>query len=184
VTDNFFEQGRAFSPGGPSFTRIHQRFGTQLPLAFQEATIEQIANTLRRTEDSWQVGIVDRNKSRREIIRRFLHSWDYRRVLWFGTLAHTLAPDYPFYGLQAGLDGSSSVFIDRAHGSLLPGRDPPPATRDPTGWCQLGGAVAMNRPAVVVTGEEVGCWRSSISRRQTWLGSRETAVSRMKLGAF
>ncbi len=108
VNDNFFDLGGHSLMAVHMFTRIKEEFGVNLPLAtlFQEATIEHLSNTIN-TEikpTTWSSLIEIEPKGNHAPF--FCIHGITGDILWFRELAQCLAPDYPFYGLQArGLDG-------------------------------------------------------------------------------
>jgi amino acid adenylation domain-containing protein len=108
VNDNFFDLGGHSLMAVHMFTRIKVEFDVNLPLAtlFQEATIEHLANIIN-TEikpAAWS-SLIEIEPQGNHAPFFCIHGIT-GDILWFRELARCLAPDYPFYGLQArGLDG-------------------------------------------------------------------------------
>lgn len=115
VRDNFFELGGHSLMAVHMFTRIHQEFNVNLPLAtlFQGATIENLASVISsRTGPTTWSSLVE-IETQGDHTPFFCVHGITGDILWFRDLAHCLAPDYPFYGLQArGLDGIQEPFND------------------------------------------------------------------------
>ena len=115
VRDNFFELGGHSLMAVHLFTRINQEFNVNLPLAtlFQEATIENLAKVISsRTGPSTWSSLVEIEPQGENPPFFCVHGIT-GDILWFRNLAYCLAPDYPFYGLQArGLDGIQEPFND------------------------------------------------------------------------
>lgn len=113
VTDNFFELGGHSLLAVHLFSRIKHEFGVNLPLAtlFQKTTIEQLTETLQqKTEPATWSSLIAIEPQGNHLPFFCIHGVT-GDILWFKDLAHALAPDYPFYGLQArGLDGVQQPF--------------------------------------------------------------------------
>jgi thioesterase domain-containing protein len=125
VTDNFFELGGHSLLAVRLMAQIQQRFGQDLPLAtlFQGATIEHLASILRQQVMSRphsplveiQAGFSPTETTsiaggKQRLPFFCVHPAD-GTVLSYADLAHQLAPDQPFYGLQApGLDGEQEPY--------------------------------------------------------------------------
>ncbi len=143
VNDNFFDLGGHSLLAVQMFTRIKDEFGMNLPLAtlFQEATIEHLANIIDTESKPTTWSSLIEIEPRGNHAPFFCIHGITGDILWFRELARCLAPDYPFYGLQArGLDGvqdpitrideMATQYIDEirrtpAHRTVLPG------------WCQF-----------------------------------------------
>ncbi|HET9913458.1 MAG TPA: amino acid adenylation domain-containing protein [Anaerolineales bacterium] len=113
VKDNFFELGGHSLMAVHMFTRIAEKFNTNLPLStlFQEATIEHLARVIHRSAEpvAWS-SLIEIEPAGDHPPFFCIHGIT-GDVLWFRDLAKALAPDYPFYGLQArGLDGIQEPF--------------------------------------------------------------------------
>ena len=113
IKDNFFELGGHSLLAVHMFAQIKKQFDVNLPLAtlFQEATIEHLANIINNKVQpaSWSslIGIETQGAHPPFFCIHGITG----DILWFRDLAHCLAPDYPFYGLQArGLDGAQVPF--------------------------------------------------------------------------
>ena len=103
VTDNFFELGGHSLAAVRSFALIEKRLGKKVPLAtvFQGATVEHLANILRRrTEAAPRSSLVaiQPDGSRRPL---FLIHPAGGHVFPYAHLARHLGSDQPCYGLQA-----------------------------------------------------------------------------------
>jgi thioesterase domain-containing protein/acyl carrier protein len=108
VKDNFFELGGHSLLAVHLFTRINQEFGVNLPLAtlFQEATIEHLASVIHSQSAPKLWSSLVEIEPKGDHLPFFCVHGITGDILWFRELARCLAPDYPFYGLQArGLDG-------------------------------------------------------------------------------
>ncbi len=108
VRDNFFELGGHSLMAVHLFTQINREFNLNLPLStlFQDATIEHLASVI----DSKSAPVTWSSLIEIEPLGDhppfFCVHGITGDILWFRDLAQSLAPDYPFYGLQArGLDG-------------------------------------------------------------------------------
>jgi amino acid adenylation domain-containing protein len=111
VKDNFFEMGGHSLLAVHMFSRIKQEFDVNLPLAtlFREATIEHLAQVIQdETGPGTWTSLVEIESQGNHPPFFCVHGLT-GDILWFRNLAHCLAPDYPFYGLQSrGLDGIQS----------------------------------------------------------------------------
>ncbi len=117
VQDNFFELGGHSLMAVHMFTRINQEFNVNLPLAtlFQEATIEHLAQVIRSQNAPAVWSSLIEIEPQGDHTPFFCVHGITGDILWFRDLAHSLAPDYPFYGLQArGLDGIQEPFSEIA----------------------------------------------------------------------
>jgi thioesterase domain-containing protein/acyl carrier protein len=115
VRDNFFELGGHSLLAVRLLTEIEQAFGIRLSLVnlFQEATVEQVAHLIRRQSGptSWPSVVALQPQGAKPPF--FCVHGITGDVLWFTNLAQCLAPDQPFYGLQArGLDGIQGPFTE------------------------------------------------------------------------
>lgn len=113
IKDSFFELGGHSLLAVRLFSRIEQEFGKNLPLVclFKEATIEHLANLIRQQAGLtiWS-SLVDLQPIGNKPPFFCVHGLT-GDVLWFAALARHLAPEQPFYGLQArGLDGVQEPF--------------------------------------------------------------------------
>nr|WBQ34533.1 non-ribosomal peptide synthase [Okeania sp. VPG18-21] len=113
VQDNFFELGGHSLIAVRLMSQVEKHFGKNIPLAilFQAQTIEQLANILRQSTDSfsWSPLVpIQPNGSKRPF---FCVPGAGGNVMYFSYLARYLGSDQPFYGLQAvGLDGESAPY--------------------------------------------------------------------------
>jgi len=108
VKDNFFELGGHSLMAVHLFARINQAFHVNLPLAtlFREATIEYLAEEIYSQSESGTWSSLTAIEPEGDHLPFFCVHGLTGDILWFRDLAHCLAPDYPFYGLQSrGLDG-------------------------------------------------------------------------------
>ena len=108
VRDSFFELGGHSLMAVHLFNQINREFNLNLPLAtlFQDATIEHIASVIdsKAVPVTWSSLIEIEPQGNHPPF--FCVHGITGDILWFRDLAQCLAPDYPFYGLQArGLDG-------------------------------------------------------------------------------
>lgn len=113
VTDDFFEIGGSSLLALQLFERIEATFHVSLPLSglFRGATIEYLAALIEESDDSWSPLVPIQPEG--DTPPFFCVHGITGDVLWFRELASHLAPDYPFYGIQAlGLDGKSPPFSD------------------------------------------------------------------------
>jgi pyochelin synthetase len=111
VTDNFFDLGGTSMMAVRLFSELRKRFGKSLSLAtlFQAATVEKIAELVRSSgyASSW-ASIVPIQPGGHKPPFYCVHGAG-GNVLMFRELAERMAPDFPFYGIQArGLDGSKN----------------------------------------------------------------------------
>jgi acyl-CoA synthetase (AMP-forming)/AMP-acid ligase II/thioesterase domain-containing protein len=111
IKDNFFDLGGYSLLAVHLFEEIEKVTGKTLPLAtlFQAATVEQLADLLRREEWSalWSPLVaIQSNGSKPPFF--FVHAIG-GNVLNYRSLSRYLGPDQPFYGLQSqGLDGKQA----------------------------------------------------------------------------
>jgi thioesterase domain-containing protein/acyl carrier protein len=107
MRDNFFELGGHSLLAVRLLTEIEQTFGVRLALIrlFQEATIGQLARLIRQQTEltPWPSLVALQPQGSKPPF--FCIHGITGDILWFKDLAHRLAPDQPFYGIQArGLD--------------------------------------------------------------------------------
>lgn len=115
VKDNFFELGGHSLMAVHLFTRINQEFNVNLPLAtlFQEATIENLAHVITNKSAPAVWSSLIEIEPQGDHVPFFCVHGITGDILWFRDLARCLAPDYPFYGLQArGLDSVQEPFSE------------------------------------------------------------------------
>ncbi len=108
IQDNFFELGGHSLMAVHLFSRIKDEFSVNLPLAtlFREATVAYLAQEIQQESglNTWSSLIEIEPLGERSPF--FCVHGLTGDILWFRDLAHCLAPNYPFYGLQSrGLDG-------------------------------------------------------------------------------
>ena len=110
IRDNFFDLGGHSLLAVRLMAQIQQQFQKHLPLAtlFQSPTIAQLAESMRQETDciAWSSLVpIQPNGSQ---LPFFCVPGSGGNVIYLHDLARYLAPDRPFYGLQAvGLDGKS-----------------------------------------------------------------------------
>jgi aspartate racemase len=113
IQDNFFELGGHSLLAARLMHRVGQTIGKTVPLAMllQAPTIEQLAQALR--QDGWAQqwsSLVEMQPAGSRSPFFCVHGVG-GNVLNFRELAKRMAPDHPFYGMQAqGLDGSRPCF--------------------------------------------------------------------------
>ena len=111
LQDNFFDLGGTSMIAVRLFSELRKRFGKNLSLStlFQAPTIEQISEILRNSgyAPAWS-SLVPIQPGGSKPPLYCVHGGG-GNVLIFKDLAARLAPDFPFYGLQAhGVDGSKN----------------------------------------------------------------------------
>ncbi len=162
IRESFFELGGHSLLAVHMFAQIKEQFDVNLPLAtlFQEATIEHLANTINHKvkPPTWSPLIGIETQGNHPPL--FCIHGITGDILWFRDLAHCLAPDYPFYGLQArGLDGTQSPFSrieDMAEYYISELRLHQPKGPYYLGGASLGGTVALEiAQQLLKHGEEV-----------------------------
>jgi pyochelin synthetase len=110
LQDNFFDLGGNSLGAVRLFSEMRQLFGRTFPLSvlFQAPTVEKLADLIRK--DGWSpnwASLVPIQAGGSKPAFFCVHGGG-GNVLIYRELAGHLAPDYPFYGLQArGLDGGS-----------------------------------------------------------------------------
>jgi thioesterase domain-containing protein/acyl carrier protein len=114
LTDNFFDHGGTSLQAMRLFMAVQEEFSVNLPLSvlIKDATIEQIATHIRaelgepeNRVAAWS-NLVDIQPHGDRPPFFCIHGLT-GDVLWFRELGACMAPDQPFYGLQAqGLDGA------------------------------------------------------------------------------
>jgi aspartate racemase len=107
IRDNFFELGGHSLLAARLIHRVGQTLGKTLPLAmlFEAPTIEQLASSLRQDWGHYWSSLVPIQPAGSQPPLFCVHGVG-GNVLGFYELAHSMSPDYPFYGLQSqGLDG-------------------------------------------------------------------------------
>jgi pyochelin synthetase len=109
IRDNFFDLGGNSLVAVRLFSEMRKLFGRSFSLSvlFQAPTIEKLADMIRK--DGWTSkwsSLVPIQPGGNKPLFFCVHGGG-GNVLIYRELAHHLAPDYPFYGLQArGLDGT------------------------------------------------------------------------------
>lgn len=150
IDDNFFELGGHSLSALRLFTRIREEFDVHLPLAtlFEATTVAQLAHLITQNESAEQWSPLVPIQPLGDKPPLFCIHGLTGDVLWFRQLGALLAPDQPFYGVQArGLDGVSEPFDNiaamaafyineikriQAHGPYL------------LGGASLGGTIALD----------------------------------------
>lgn len=107
--DNFFELGGTSMMAVRLFSELRKRFGKSLSLStlFQAPTVAKIAELLRNSgyKPAWDSLVPIQTKGSKPPF--YCVHGAGGNVLMFRELAERMAPDVPFYGLQArGLDGT------------------------------------------------------------------------------
>ncbi len=162
IRDNFFELGGHSLMAVHMFAQIHQEFNVNLPLAtlFREATIEHLANVIQdqSSPNTWS-SLIEIEPAGDHPPFFCVHGIT-GDILWFRDLAHCLAPDYPFYGLQSrGLDGIQdplTTIEDMAAHYIEEIRKLQPNGPYYLGGASFGGAVALEiAQQLMAQGEEV-----------------------------
>lgn len=131
------------------FSRIRKQFEVNLPLAtlFQEATIEHLANIINHKVRPVAWSPLVEIESQGSHPPFFCVHGVTGDILWFRNLAQSLAPDFPFYGLQArGLDGLHEPFSkieDMAAYYMMEIRRRQPNGPYHIGGASFGGTVAL-----------------------------------------
>ncbi len=113
VTDDFFEIGGSSLLALQLFERIETAFQVNLPLSglFRGATIEHLATLIAEQNATWSPLVAIQPEGDNPPF--FCVHGITGDILWFRELARQLAPEQPFYGIQAlGLDGMHEPFSD------------------------------------------------------------------------
>ncbi len=111
VQDDFFEIGGSSLLALQLFERIETVFGVNLPLSglFRGATIEHLAALIEEQNATWSPLVAIQPQGDNPPF--FCVHGITGDILWFRELARNLAPEQPFYGIQAlGLDGAHEPF--------------------------------------------------------------------------
>ena len=117
LQDNFFDLGGNSLGAVRLFSEMRQMFARSFPLSvlFQAPTVEKLADLIRK--DGWSpnwASLVPIQPGGSKPPFFCVHGGG-GNVLIYRELANCMAPDYPFYGLQArGLDGSSDYLTSTA----------------------------------------------------------------------
>ncbi|MGL5925957.1 condensation domain-containing protein [Chroococcidiopsis sp.] len=116
IHNNFFELGGHSLLAVKLFAEMEKRFGKNLPLSilFQAPTISQLADVVRRTEEtvSWSPLVTIQAGDPKKLPLFCVHGAGFN-VLIYRDVALNLGSDQPVYGLQArGLDGNRPVHLD------------------------------------------------------------------------
>jgi thioesterase domain-containing protein/acyl carrier protein len=163
IHDNFFELGGHSLMAVHLFTRIHQEFGVNLPLAtlFQEATIAHLADVIQSREAPAKWSSLIEIETTGDHQPFFCVHGITGDILWFRDLAHRLSPYFSFYGLQArGLDGVQEPLSRiEAMAALYISEIRKVQPKGPyfLGGASLGGTIALEIAQQLLSqGEEVG----------------------------
>jgi thioesterase domain-containing protein/acyl carrier protein len=149
VKDNFFDLGGHSLLAVTLFSEIEQKFGKNLPLAtlFQAASVEQLANVLRREDDaaSWRALVPIQPKGSKPPL--FCVHGILGNVLIFREFARHLPANQPFWALQAqGLDRNQPPYTrieDMAAHYIREIREVQPEGPYYLGGYSYGGAIAF-----------------------------------------
>jgi amino acid adenylation domain-containing protein len=149
IQDNFFELGGHSLMAVHLFAQINSEFGVNMPLAtlFQEATIEHLAKIIRQQNGIATWSSLIEIEPHGDHLPFFCVHGITGDILWFRDLAHCLAGDIPFYGLQSrGLDGIQAPLArieDMAAHYIEEIRRVQPSGPYYLGGASFGGAVAL-----------------------------------------
>jgi len=150
IHDNFFDLGGDSLISIRVFSRIADQFEVNLPLSvlFTETTIEQLAARIlieKDNDNAWSLLVPiqpDGGKPPFFCIHGLTGD-----VLWFRHLGQLMAPDQPFYGIQArGLDGielASDNITQMATAYLAEIKSVEPDGPYFLGGASLGGTIAL-----------------------------------------
>jgi surfactin family lipopeptide synthetase C len=160
VRDDFFEMGGHSLLSVRLVAQIQRKLGRRISMAqlYEEPTIEHLAQLLRSASpDAGSLVPLRPNGARPPLF--FVHP-SGGSVHWYGELGRCLAPDQPFYGLQAiGLDGSEPLhgrIEDMAAHYVRAVRERQPVGPYQLGSWSMGVAVAFEMAQqLVAQGEEV-----------------------------
>lgn len=162
IHDDFFNIGGNSLLSIRVFGRIADQFDVEMPLSvlFTETTLERLAARIDREEqhDDWSL-IVPIQPEGEKTPFFCIHGLT-GDILWFRQLGQLMAPDQPFYGIQArGLDGKTPA-IDNIHDMAAAYLDEimkiQPGGPYILGGASLGGTVALEMAQQLETrGEEV-----------------------------
>lgn len=114
IHDDFFDLGGDSLISIRVFARIADEFEVNLPLSvlFTETTIQQLAARISKVsdnEDAWSLLVPIQPDGNRPPF--FCIHGITGDVLWFRRLGQLMAPNQPFYGIQAsGLDGTGPAY--------------------------------------------------------------------------
>ncbi|MGC1370823.1 MAG: amino acid adenylation domain-containing protein, partial [Candidatus Sulfotelmatobacter sp.] len=111
VRENFFELGGHSLSALRLMHRVEKEFGRKLLLTalLQAPTVEQLAAVLQQEPSAAQSSVIPMQPLGSKLPFFFVHGMG-GTVMRFRDLTRYMAPDQPFYGLQAqGLDGSQPV---------------------------------------------------------------------------
>jgi thioesterase domain-containing protein/acyl carrier protein len=163
VEDNFFEIGGNSLLSIRIFSRITDQFDVKLPLSvlFTEFTLERLAAKIDKEKEGgedWSL-IVPIQPEGEKTPFFCIHGLT-GDILWFRQLGQLMAPDQPFYGIQArGLDGKTPAIdnISEMAGTYLAEiKQIQPTGPYILGGASLGGTVALEMAQQLETrGEEV-----------------------------
>ncbi|UCD41383.1 MAG: amino acid adenylation domain-containing protein, partial [Chloroflexota bacterium] len=150
IHDNFFELGGDSLISIRVFARIADQFDVNLPLSvlFTETTIEQLAaRILKEKDDSEPLSLLVPIQPKGYKLPFFCIHGITGDVLWFRNLGQLMAPDQPFYGIQArGLDGiepANDTIPQMATSYLEELKKVQPVGPYFLGGASLGGTVAL-----------------------------------------
>jgi amino acid adenylation domain-containing protein len=161
VRENFFELGGHSLAAVRLMQRVEKEFGRKFLLTalLQAPTVEQFAATLQQDSAAVQSSVIPMQPLGSKPPFFFVHGMG-GTVMRFRDLTRYMAPDQPFYGLQAqGLDGSQPVLQrveDMAKIYLKDLRATQPEGPYYLGGYSFGGYVALEMARLLVAeGQEV-----------------------------
>jgi thioesterase domain-containing protein/acyl carrier protein len=163
IHDNFFELGGDSLISIRVFSRIADQFDVNLPLSvlFTETTIEQLAVRIEKEKDSADpLSLLVAIQPEGDKLPFFCIHGITGDVLWFRYLGQLLAPDQPFFGIQArGLDGNEpaiDTISEMASTYLEEVKKVQPIGPYYLGGASLGGTIALEMAQQLLDlGEEV-----------------------------